>query len=95
MSTPTGSQMNAIADALRGGNKIEAIKLHRQATGLGLKESKEEIELIEAGLRTKFPDQFPPTPAAPARKGKGGCLGLIALGLATGLAGLACWANHA
>jgi len=63
MSSPTDAQMNAIAEALRAGNKIEAIKLHRGATGLGLKESKDEIEAIEAGLRTKFPEQFPTQPA--------------------------------
>ncbi len=82
----TEAQLNAIADALRAGNKIEAIKLHREATGLGLKESKDEIEAIEAGLRAKFPDQVPAKPA-----GKGGCLGLIVFGLATGLAGLGWW----
>jgi hypothetical protein len=82
----TEVQLNAIADALRAGNKIEAIKLHREATGLGLKESKDEIEAIETGLRAKFPDQFPAKPA-----GKGGCLGLIVFGLATGLAGLGWW----
>ncbi len=86
----TDSQMNPIADALRAGNKIEAIKLHREATGLGLKESKDEIEAIEAGLRAKFPDQFPAKPA-----GKGGCLGLIVFGLATGLAGLGWWITQA
>jgi hypothetical protein len=30
--------------ALAKGNKIEAIKIYREATGLGLKESKEAIE---------------------------------------------------
>ena len=89
MPTPslTDAQMNAIADALRAGNKIAAVKLHREATGLGLKESKYEVEAIETGLRTKFPDQFPAKPAA----GKGGCLGLVVFGLATGLAGLGWW----
>jgi hypothetical protein len=83
--------MNAIADALRVGNKIAAVKLHREATGLGLKESKDEVEAIEAGLRAKFPDQFPAKPAA----GKGGCLGLVVFGLATSLAGLGWWIAQA
>lgn len=87
MPTPNDSQMNAIADALRGGNKIEAIKLHREATGLGLKESKDEIEAIEAGLRAKFPEQFPAKSAA----GKGGCLGLVVFGFVTCIAGLGWW----
>jgi hypothetical protein len=77
------AQINAIAAALRAGNKIAAVKLYREATGLGLKESKEEVEAIEAGLRTKFPEQFPAKPAA----GKG-CLGMLVFGLATSLAGL-------
>ena len=90
MPSPTDAQMNAIAAALRAGNKIEAIKLHREATGLGLKESKDEVEAIEAGLREKFPDQFP----AKAAGGKGGCLGLVVFGLATSLAGLGWWISR-
>ncbi len=90
MPSPTDAQMNAIAAALRAGNKIEAIKLHREATGLGLKESKDEVEEIEAGLREKFPDQFP----AKAAGGKGGCLGLVVFGLATSLAGLGWWISR-
>ena len=34
--------------ALAGGNKIEAIKLVREHTGLGLKEAKELIERLQA-----------------------------------------------
>lgn len=90
MPSPTDAQMNAIADALRAGNKIEAIRLHRAATGLGLKKSKDEIEAIEAGLRTKFPEQFPAKPAA----GKG-CLGVLVVGIATSLAGLGWWMTQA
>lgn len=36
----------AIGTALASGNKIEAIKLLREATGLGLRESKDAIEAI-------------------------------------------------
>jgi ribosomal protein L7/L12 len=34
----------AIGEALRAGNKIEAIKLYREHTGLGLKEAKDAVE---------------------------------------------------
>lgn len=33
-----------VLDALRAGNLIAAIKLHREHTGLGLKESKDAVE---------------------------------------------------
>ncbi|MCU0792348.1 MAG: ribosomal protein L7/L12 [Opitutaceae bacterium] len=86
MNNLTDAQLNSISDALRAGDKIAAIKLHREVTGLGLKEAKDEIEAIEAGLRAKFPDQFPVKPA-----GKG-CLGLVVFGLATSFAALGWWA---
>lgn len=89
MPSLTDAQMTAIADALRAGKKIDAIRLHREATGLGLKESKDEIESIEAGLRAKFPEQFPAKPA-----GKG-CAGVIVLGFALGAASLGWWVTHA
>jgi ribosomal protein L7/L12 len=43
-----------VADAIRRREKIEAIKLHRAATGAGLKESKEFIE--EAFRRANLPE---------------------------------------
>ena len=43
----TASQID---DALARGNKIEAIKLYRQATNCGLKEAKEAIEQAEAAM---------------------------------------------
>ena len=36
-----------IADAVRAGRKIEAIKLHRNATGVGLREAKEYVEGLQ------------------------------------------------
>jgi len=36
--------------ALADGNKIEAIKLAREASGIGLKEAKELVDAAEAGL---------------------------------------------
>ena len=36
-----------VADAVRRGEKIEAIKLYREATGTGLKDAKEIVEAIQ------------------------------------------------
>lgn len=46
MDTLEKMHLTAIKDELRAGRKIEAIKLHRQQTGVGLKESKEYVEAI-------------------------------------------------
>jgi ribosomal protein L7/L12 len=50
---PTGmtpEKRAALIDALRDGNKIGAIKLFLDATGLGLAESKDAVEAMEAAL---------------------------------------------
>lgn len=55
-----------IAAAIRSGRKIEAIKLFREAHGVGLKEAKDAVDAADAamrGLRTS------PTAAQPARPG--------------------------
>jgi ribosomal protein L7/L12 len=39
-----------VADLLRQGRKIAAIKAYRERTGAGLKEAKQEVERIAAGL---------------------------------------------
>lgn len=59
--------MNSLTEALLQGRKIEAIKIYRGVTGMGLKESKDAIEEIETSLRAKFPGKF--TAAANNRKG--------------------------
>ena len=40
-----------IAAAIRSGRKIEAIKLYRQAHGVGLKEAKDAVDAYEATIR--------------------------------------------
>jgi ribosomal protein L7/L12 len=42
----TETQINQL---LQAGNKIEAIKIYRQATGVGLKEAKDAVEAFERG----------------------------------------------
>lgn len=66
--------LTAITDALLQGRKIEAVKLYRGLTKLGLKESLEEIEKLETHLRATFPEKFPT--AAPRGKG---CAGTTAV----------------
>jgi ribosomal protein L7/L12 len=66
-------QIVAIRDALFRGNKIQAIKHYREATSLGLAESKAFIDALELRLRQEEPEQF----AAAANKA--GCVGVIAV----------------
>jgi ribosomal protein L7/L12 len=54
-----------IQAAVFAGQKIEAIRLHRTATGMGLKESKDFVEALEARLRSLSPGEFAP----PRQKG--------------------------
>ncbi len=63
----------ALTAALFAGNKIEAIKIYRNASGGGLKEAKQAMDALEADLRKECPENF--TFAA-----KQGCLGLILFG---------------
>ena len=47
-----------IEQALFSGNKIEAIKLYRQAVKTGLAEAKQAVEEIEEQLRAAQPERF-------------------------------------
>ena len=77
--------MNSLTEALLQGNKIAAIKIYRQFTGLGLKEAKEGVEELETTLRAKFPEKFTALP-----KNTSGCLGSAAV-LGVGVTLGACW----
>lgn len=50
MPGETGDWLMQIQELLRRGKKIEAIKIYRQHTDVGLKEAKEEVERMEQGL---------------------------------------------
>ena len=50
----TPAQRQAIIAALQAGNKIEAIKLCREATGLGLAEAKDFVERLEISPETSL-----------------------------------------
>ena len=69
-----------ISDALYAGRKIEAIRLYRQATKLGLKESKDFIEALEVRLRQESPEKFTAPPGAV------GCSRTVVVLLAVGAA---------
>ncbi len=43
---PYAAASEAVAEALRAGHKIEAIKIYRAETGAGLREAKEYVEAI-------------------------------------------------
>lgn len=76
----TGILPPGVGEALAAGNKIEAIRLYREATRVGLKEAKDAVEAIDRqrlGLPTNAPM-------------KSGCLGLL-LACAIPAAMLAFW----
>lgn len=52
---PAHTHVESVEELVRQGRKIEAIKLHRERTGLGLKEAKEAIDAVEAGGTLKRP----------------------------------------
>src|SRR5262245_37581787 len=53
-----------ISECLFRGNKIEAIRLYREFTKVGLRDAKEQIDALEASLRAKSPQRFVGTPAS-------------------------------
>lgn len=74
-STPdslTDTQIKSIHEVLKSGKKIEAIKLYRNFTGLGLTEAKGFIDELHASLQSEYPEQFPQTQAT-------GCLVIFIL----------------
>lgn len=46
-TTDQAEKMKEVVRLIRDGNKIEAIKVFREATGVGLKEAKDAVEAIE------------------------------------------------
>jgi ribosomal protein L7/L12 len=58
-SAPAGPLPPSVVEALTRGNKIEAIKLLRRHTGLGLKEAKEAVEASQQGADAKLREHSP------------------------------------
>ena len=57
-SEPTSEQLALIHNAIYAGNKIEAIKLYRTATGKDIKDSKDAVEKLAVELEAKNPAVF-------------------------------------
>ena len=47
VSTIFSTRLDPVLQALRSGNKIQAIKLYREATGVSLKDAKDAVEAME------------------------------------------------
>lgn len=76
--------MEEIVSALADGNKIEAIKLYREASGVGLKDAKDAVEALIPKLVEKEPEKY-----EKISKSGGGCASLIVFALL--LSGAAVW----
>jgi ribosomal protein L7/L12 len=50
-------KMEEVGQLMKAGQKINAIKAYREATGAGLKEAKEAVERIAAGSKEPLPQQ--------------------------------------
>jgi hypothetical protein len=71
----TPDQRTQIEEFLFRGEKINAIKAYREATGEQLKESKDAVDALERELRELTPDRFTAPKAS-------GCLGALVLATA-------------
>lgn len=90
MTDGEDEEVARLTEALLTGRKIEAIKIYRERTGCGLKEAKDEVEALEADLRTRHPEKF-----SAERKTAGGCAGMVLLVTATIATIAACTASAA
>ena len=67
-------KLTQLTDLIFHGQKIEAIKLYRELTNLGLKESKDAVDALEVQLRNESPSKFTVPPG-----GSKGCGGVAAV----------------
>lgn len=75
-------QRQAIEAELFAGRSIQAIKLYRAATGVGLAEAKDAVDAMKASLLQDDPTRF-------KAKGGSGCASVLLL--AGSMAGLFAW----
>ena len=67
-------QLKEVSDAIVAGQKIEAIRIYRELTGLGLKEAKEAVEELQSSLYEAHPE------LKEAYVAKSGCAGVVIFG---------------
>ena len=81
----TGAAHGTVMALLGAGKKIEAIKVYREATGLGLKEAKDAVEALEARAA---PGGAPRPLVERPRRGGGALMvvALVVLAIAAGVA---------
>ena len=80
---PTEEQWRQIQQDLFAERLIQAIKLYRQATGVGLKEAKDAMDAYRERLLRERPEQFSVAPS------KSGCMSMILLAVGVASAGAA------
>ena len=73
MNQLTEQKRQGINAEIFSGQKISAIKLYREATGAGLKEAKDAVEVMEKDLRQREPGKFAKS------AGKSGCMSVVAV----------------
>ena len=56
------NQEEQIKELLAKGQKVAAIKLYREMTGIGLKEAKDAVDAINAHMRGEMHTHLPSTP---------------------------------
>lgn len=86
---PTEEQIQEIGAALAAGQKIEAIKIYREATGEGLKEAKEFIDALVPKLIEQDPEKY-----AGLSKGSG-CASVLVLCAGVTVLAVAMLVKHA
>jgi hypothetical protein len=75
--SPSPDKMSEVRSLMKAGNKIAAIKVYREITGVGLAEAKQAVESMQlnpSDANTPAPPGLPTN--APQ---KAGCTGMIAL----------------
>jgi hypothetical protein len=76
-------QLDQIHNDLFAGRKINAIKLYREATNVGLKEAKDAVEAMADELYQRSPERFTRDPKA---KGCGATAAMFAMIVSVGAA---------